>query len=86
MIRLRGISFVYPGELEEVDRTAYIASKLREIVEDTYFNPMLRKTYESGFTKKLETYIVYLVNPRKKRVPPELYSQCGLRNRARFMA
>ena len=27
MIRLRGISFTYPGELEEVDRTAYIAKK-----------------------------------------------------------
>lgn len=84
MIRLRGISFTYPGELEEVDRTAYIAKKLRWIMEDSYYTPMTRKPYESGFQRKLEVYYMYLVNPRKHRALPETYSKCGINERSKF--
>lgn len=84
MIRLRGISFTYPGELEEVDRTAYIAKKLRWIMEDPYYTPMTRKPYESGFQRKLEVYYMYLVNPRKHRAFPETYSKCGINERSKF--
>ena len=84
MIRLRGISFMYPGELEEVDRTAYIAKKLRWIMEDPYYTPMTRKPYESGFQRKVEVYYMYLVNPRKHRAFPETYSKRGLNERSKF--
>lgn len=84
MIRLRGINFIYPGELEEVDRTAYIASKLRQVIEDPYFTPMTRKPYESGFQRKLEVYYMYLVNPRGHRALPETYSKRGINERSKF--
>ena len=76
MIRLRGINFIYPGELEEVDRTAYI--------EDPYFTPMTRKPYESGFQRKLEVFYMYLVNPRGHRALPETYSKRGINERGKF--
>ena len=84
MIRLRGISFIYPGELEEVDRTAYIARKLRGVIEDSYYTPMTRKPHESGFQRKLDVYYMYLVNPRKHKAFPETYSKRGINERSKF--